>query len=301
MDMASQSDFDSAALIVEGGAMRSVFSAGVLDGFLQANFDPFNYYVGVSAGASNLATFLAGTPGRSRSLYLELALRPEFISYRRFLRGGHLIDLDWLLAQTFGSGWQDVPPKVARSRPLYVGVTDVARGEAEFIRANAGNLPALIKASTALPLFYRGFPEIDGRPKTDGGVADGIPLRHAIGLGATRIMVIRSRSLAYVKRDTLMHRYIRWRLRQYSRLAAAMKERVPRYEAAVELLRHPPPGVAVVDVCPPPGFVLGRFSRDRAALAEGYGMGVASAADAMARWRRLEMALMPAPRFAHPH
>lgn len=272
----------TAALVIEGGAMRSVFSAGLLDGFLKAAFNPFDFYIGVSAGAGNLAAFLAGTAGRK--IYLDLALRPEFISYRRFVQGGHFVDLDWLLAQTFAGDWRDVPAAVARGRPLYVGVTDVTRGEPEYVRADAGNLPDLIKASTALPLFYRGFPDVGGRPKTDGGIADGIPVKRALELGATRIMVIRSRSSDYRKRDTWMHRYIRWRLRRHNLLVAAMEQRVRRHEAVVELLRHPPPGVVIVDVCPPAKFTLGRFSLDHAALARGYDIGMASAADAVARW-----------------
>lgn len=85
-----------AALVVEGGALRGVFSTGVLDGFLEAGFHPFDFFIGVSSGASNLAAYLAGMKGRNRKIYLDYSLRPEFISLARFLRGGHLMDLDWL-------------------------------------------------------------------------------------------------------------------------------------------------------------------------------------------------------------
>ena len=273
------------ALIVEGGAMRSVFSAGLLDRFLQENFDPFDFYIGVSAGASNLAAFLSGTPRKSLDVYLNLALGGEFIDYRRFLRGGHLLDLDWLLATTLSQGLFDVAAIFARNKPLYVGVTDLASGEAKYLKAGPYNLAALIKASMALPLFYRGFPEIDGRPMTDGGVADGIPVRLAIRLGAKRIMVVRSRSSTYRKKDTWVHRYIRWKMRRHTSLVATMRQRVKRHEQAVELIRHPPPGVSIVDVCPPEDFVIGRFSRGRDSLLKGYQIGLAAAEQAMLGWR----------------
>ena len=84
------------ALVVEGGALRGVFSTGLLDAFLEARFNPFDLFIGVSSGASNLAAYLAGMIGRNRNIYMDYSLRPDFISYPKFLRGGHLLDLDWL-------------------------------------------------------------------------------------------------------------------------------------------------------------------------------------------------------------
>jgi len=63
--------------------MRSVFSAGLLDGFLQHRFDPFDGYLGVSAGASNLAFFLAGRSGNSLHWFLKAAESRECISRTR--------------------------------------------------------------------------------------------------------------------------------------------------------------------------------------------------------------------------
>ncbi len=265
--------------------MRSIFSAGLLDRFLQENFDPFDFYMGVSAGASNLAAFLSGTPRKSLDIYLNFALCKEFINYRRFLRGGHLIDLDWLLAAAFSEEVFDIEAIFGRGKPLYVGLTDVASGKAAYVSIRPDNLVEVVKASTALPLFYRGFPQVDGRMMTDGGVADGIPVRQAIRLGAKRIMVIRSRSDTYRKTDGLEHRYIRWKLRRHPLLVATMRERVKRYEDVIELIRRPPPGVRIVDVCPPYRFAIGRFSRNRDSLLKGYQIGFEAAEKAIARWR----------------
>ena len=279
------------ALIVEGGAMRSVFSAGLLDGFLQEDFDPFDFYIGVSAGASNLAAFLAGTPLKTLDVYLNFALSKRFIDYGRFLRGGHLIDIDWLVATAISQGAFDVTAPFSRGKRLYVGLTDLASGEGYYVKVGPYNLSGVIKASMAMPVFYRGFPEVDGRPMTDGGVADGIPVGLAIRLGAKRIMVVRSRARSYRKRDSWVHRYVRWKMRGHAALLASMRERVERHEAVVDLIRHPPPGVSIVEVSPPEDFVLGRFSRDRAALLQGYQTGFEAAQDAMFRWRDSERSL----------
>ena len=166
------------ALIVEGGAMRSVFSAGLLDGFLDSKFNPFDFYIGVSGGAYNLATYMAGTPGKSLAVFLEFALHKNFISYFRFIRGGHLLDLDWLFNESLADNYLDVNAVFKPGKPLYVCTTKVSSGKPVYINTRPETLKNVIKASTALPLLYRGFPEINGIPMTDGGVADGQARAH---------------------------------------------------------------------------------------------------------------------------
>ncbi len=88
------------ALVVEGGGMRSIFAAGVLHAFGKAGFDPFDLYIGVSAGACHLASHLAGQNNRNFDITLQYSLKSDFINIKRFLSGGHLMDLDWLWKQT---------------------------------------------------------------------------------------------------------------------------------------------------------------------------------------------------------
>ena len=272
------------ALVVEGGALRGVFSTGLLDGFLEARFNPFDLFIGVSSGASNLAAYLAGMIGRNRRIYLEYSLRPEFIDVPRFLRGGHLIDLDWLWDITIREIRLDLATIHARRQPFIVVLTDVQTGAAVYRRTNALDLEQLLKASSAVPLLYRDYPRVDGRPMTDGGVADAIPVGEAIRRGARRIMVVRSRHRDYVKRNSPSEYLIRWYTRGYPVLQRAVANRVRRYNDTVALIRRPPEGVAIVEICPPPNFRVSRLSQDLAVLQEGYDQGRAAAADAMARW-----------------
>ena len=272
-------------LVVEGGAMRSVFSAGLLDGFLQRGFDPFDGYIGVSAGAGNLAGFLAGAEGKSLELFLGMSGRSGFISPLRFLGGGHLLDLQRLFDAVAGSGL-DIPGIYRHGRPLLVGATDVATGRPVYLDTTADNLMDALMASMALPLMVRELPVIGGRLMADGGMADAIPVREAMRRGAESIMVVRSRPAGYVKRDTPGHRYIRWRLRRHPQLRRAMAGRVQRHADTLALLHRPPAGVRIVDVSPPAVFRMGRFATRREQLLEGYRAGLAMAPDAIAAWRQ---------------
>src|SRR5512142_2104419 len=85
-----------AAIVVEGGAMRGVFSAGVLDVFLEKDFDPFDLAIGVSAGACNLASHLARQHGRNKRCYFDLMTQREFFDRRRLFSRRSVLDLDWL-------------------------------------------------------------------------------------------------------------------------------------------------------------------------------------------------------------
>ncbi len=271
-------------LVVEGGALRGVFSTGLLDGFLEAQFNPFDWFIGVSSGASNLAAYLAGMIGRNRSIYMDYSLRPDFISFPKFLRGGHLLDLDWLWDITIREIRLDLATIYSRAKPFVVVLTDVQTGNAHYKRTGAHDLEHVLKASSAMPLLYRAYPEVEGRPMTDGGVADSIPVAEAIRRGARRIMVIRSRHRDYLKRPGLSEHVMRWHVRRYPFLQQSMMKRVERYNEAVALIRKPPAGVSIIEVCPPESFRVSRLSQDRMILQEGYEQGRALAAEAIARW-----------------
>jgi predicted patatin/cPLA2 family phospholipase len=273
------------ALVVEGGALRGVFSTGLLDGFLEARFNPFDLFIGVSSGASNLAAYLAGMVGRNRRIYLDYSVRSAFIDFSRFLRGGHLIDLDWLWEITIREIRLDLAAIYARAQPFIVVMTDVQTGAAVYRRTDARDLEQLLKASSAVPLLYRDYPRIEGRPMTDGGVADAIPVGEAIRRGARRIMVIRSRHRDYVKRNSPSEHLIRWYVRAHPFLEQAVAKRVRRYNDTVALIRHPPSGVEIVEMCPPANFRVSRLSQDLSVLQEGYDQGRTAATEAIALWK----------------
>jgi len=265
--------------------MRSVFSSGLLDGFIERDFYPFDFYIGVSAGAYNLTTYLAGNAGLSLRVYCDITRNRQFINYPRFLCGGHLLDLDWLSYTITERYKLDTATVFLKEKPFYICATEVNTGQARYIKSTKENLHGAIKASIALPVIYREFPRMSGSAMTDGGVADGIPVAEAIRLGAKHIMVVRSRHANYVKKDTLWHRYIRWKLRHYPALAQTMRERVLRFENTIKLIQNPPENVKIQEICPSEEFKMGRFSRNRDRLIKGYTEGKNRAQEVIRTWQ----------------
>ncbi len=272
------------ALLVEGGALRAVFSSGVLDEFLEEGFDPFHVYYGVSAGAGNIAAYLARMPGRNLRIYSDYALRPEFIRLSRFLGGGHLMDLDWLWDITIREIRLDLETIFSHGRPFVICLTDLVTGQAVYREPTSADLEHLLKASSALPVLYRGHVDVDGHPMVDGGVADPIPVAEAVRQGARNIMVIRSRKRDYIKEAGLLDGLLKQVMRRQAGFRKILEGRAERYNRTVAFLRHPPPDIRVLEICPPESFRSSRLGRNPRIIAQGYELGRAAGACAIREW-----------------
>ena len=272
------------ALVVEGGAMRGVFTTGILDRFLEARFNPFDLLIGVSSGATNIAAYQAQMPQRNYKIYTDYCLRPQFLNLKRFIFGGHLMDLDWLWERTITEIRLDIDTLFSHNKHFLIVVTDVQSGQAVYHEPHAQSVEEDLKASSAMPVIYRAFPQVAGRPSVDGGIADPLPIKKAIEMNARKIMIIRSRPFNYIKKEALANHYLLWRLKSYPALQETAAGRVQRYNTAVALIRKPPPDTSIIEICPPDNFNLGRFGRNKEDLIQAYYQGQRIAEQAMQRW-----------------
>jgi len=261
------------ALIVEGGGMRGVFAAGILDAFHEQKFDPFNLYIGVSAGACNLASHLAGQYKRNYRCYTDYMLRPEFISAGKYLRGGHFMDLDWFWDYVDKYDTLDRGSATSLGNKKFLVVTtDVETGEALYTEAESGILDDLLKGSSSVPVMYRNFVKIYGHSVTDGGVADSIPVQEAYRRGARKIMVIRSRPSDYVKSSFFESKILPMIFSSYPALKKALQMREKRYMESVEFLKNPPADAEIIEIAPVE-IRTGRTTRNRAIIENDYFQG----------------------------
>ena len=257
--------------------MRGIFSAGVLDRFLDQDYCPFDFCLGVSVGSTNLAAWLARQRGRNHRVITDYSCRPEFMSCTRFFAGGHWLDLDWLWEITIREIRLDIATFAGRSVPLHVVATRVADGSPVYVRATAENLEQLLKVSCSVPLLYRDFPLLAGEPMTDGGVADAIPVRQAYALGAREMTVILSHPRGYRKAPPKVPWLIRKVLAETPQLAEALVRRAENYNRALDFIDNPPPDCRLHVIAPPAAFAVGRLTRDQRKLQAGYRMGVEAA------------------------
>lgn len=277
------------ALVVEGGGMRGAFTSGVLDAFLQQQFNPFDLCVGVSSGSTNVANYLAEQQGRTLHIYLDHSLRSEFIHYGRFFKGGDLLDLKWM----WNVVEQEYPLNQAQlltnHAEFYMVLTHAVSGEATYIKACEDNILDGLRASSSIPVLTRQAVEISGEPYFDGGVADALPVHWAAQQeGVDKLMVIRTRPKDYYKAsrkgDQLLAKYFS---KERQGFAQSLLTRTERYNAAVQFL-HSASSQNILEVCPPDlKNMASRLSKNKAKIRYSYDVGLEVGYKAIEDWHKL--------------
>ncbi|MCA9838076.1 MAG: patatin family protein [Trueperaceae bacterium] len=244
--------FNKIALIVEGGGMRGIFAAGVLDAFLEARFDPFSTYFGVSSGADNLSSYIAGQLHRNYRIYTELCTHPEFLNLRKYLLGGHFLDLDWL----WQASMEALPFNIRaamdhlRDREFYIVVTSLRSGKPMYLEPRADTWDHYLKASSSIPIMYRKVLDVEGQKVTDGGISDSIPVQKALELGNSKMVVIRSRPLRGWRHSNFDARIMRFAFRRFPEMVIAINAMKERYDASLRFMKRPPSGVKIIQIAP---------------------------------------------------
>ncbi len=176
-----------------GGGTRGVYSSGIYDCFLDRGFRA-DYCIGVSAGAANLITYVAGQKGRTYRFYREYFSRRECVGASCAMKNGSFLSLDYLYETLSNQGGEDPLDyhAFAQSDIIFRAVaTRQDSGEAVYFSREdfALNSYAPLKASCCLPVVCKSV-EIDGIKYYDGGMADPIPYKKALSEGCDRILVI---------------------------------------------------------------------------------------------------------------
>ncbi|MGI9279292.1 MAG: patatin-like phospholipase family protein [Endozoicomonas sp.] len=267
------------ALVVEGGGMRGIFSAGILDAFMDKRYRQFDGFYGVSAGALNLVSFIAGQRGRNLDLYTGACLEPSFISLKRHMKGGNLFDLDWLFDRIqrqhmnidkFRSNLRDKTFTIVTScantgYPVYHTFDEHFDLEQLF---------TVLKASSALPMIYRNAIAIDDRNHVDGSLADPLPIMKAAEDGYQHIVVLRSRESQYRKKASSANRLLAWQFRKQPEVAELIRQQYSIYNETLnnfdQLKRD---GISITEIAPDIQLNSTRSTRDRARLVSDYHRG----------------------------
>lgn len=176
-----------------GGGIRGVFSSGIYDAFMDEDFQA-DYCLGVSAGAANLITYLAGQRGRTLTFYYEYFMRKELLGLENLLKNGSFLNLDYLYSTLSNEGGEnplDFDTAMASDSVFKLVVTRASDGKPCYIDKSkfTKNDYVYLKATCCLPLVCKPV-TIDGEDYYDGGLADPIPYRKAFEDGCDRLIVI---------------------------------------------------------------------------------------------------------------
>lgn len=252
--------------------MKAAYASGVLSAFEGHGYRPFDALYGTSAGGALAAWFAAGQARFAEKTW-DYAADRRILSYRRFARGGPLLDHEALLDIVY---LQEMPIDQEAIRraghPVIVTAVDVESGQAVYQDLREVEVIPWLKATGRLPLASGPAVSIAGRQYLDGGIADPIPVRKALADGHKRLTVILNMPEGKRRPDNRL--VAGYTARRYPSLRDGIVRHADIKHEALDWLQKPPRGVDVRVVRPSRPTGLSRLTRDlgriRAAIAQGH-------------------------------
>lgn len=273
------------SLVLEGGTFRPIFSAGVMDAFLD-NDIMLPYVIGVSAGISYGVSYISKQPKRNYDVLINLRNDKRYIGKNNIIKSKSIFGIDF--------AFDEVPNKIypfdwatykEYKGKVLIGVTNALTGRAEYLDGKKMDTKCtMLRASCAIPLM---FPKvmINNKPYFDGGLADPIPVRKAIQDGNDKHIIILTRPKEYRKTLTKGNKVAaKVYKKQYPKLSNVLLNRHTEYNATVryceELERR---GKAIIIR---PNKHIESLEKDVNVLKETYNMGYNMAIENMERIRK---------------
>ena len=261
-------------LVLEGGAMRGLFTAGIIDVMMEAGVEP-DGLIGVSAGAAFGCNYKSRQPGRAIRYNTRFAKDARYSGLKSLLTTG-----DYFNAQF---GYHIVPYQydlfdvaAFEQNPMefMVVCTDVLTGQAVYHKMDRVDFDELewLRASASMPLASK-VVEVAGHKLLDGGVADSIPLAYFESIGYDRNVVILTQPEGYVKHRTKLMPLMRIGLRRYPEMIQAMDRRYLMYNRELEFVRQAEREGRCLVIRPDEKLPIGHISHDPEEMKRVYQIG----------------------------
>ena len=257
-------------LILEGGGMRGVFTAGVLDYFMDKKL-MFSDIYGVSAGSCHACSYLSGQRHRAFEINVDYLDDKRYCSLKSLLKTGDLFGADMLYHQIPDVLHPfDYDTYNQYQGSFYAVMTDCETGKAVYQKIGDLRQDIIyIRASSSLPLVSR-MVKIDGHLYLDGGIADSIPIRHSVEAGQNKNVVILTQPSGYRKSPNKMTGLIRKRYRNYPALGQAVANRHLVYNETLDYIQKEAAAGNAFVIRPIGPVNIGRIEKDRTKLERLY-------------------------------
>ena len=220
-------------LVLEGGAMRGIYTAGVLDVFMEQGLH-FDGVIGVSAGALHGCSFVSGQKGRSIRYFKKYRNDKHFMSMWNLVHTGEVVGKQLC--------YHDIPERLdpydyeaflKSDTEFYATCSNVETGKAEYIKiTDMLNQIDVLRASASMPYVSK-LVDYQGMKLLDGGCTDSIPLEAFRRMGFEKNVVILTQHKGYVKKPQNA-KMAELRYHKYPEFAEALKERHSVYNQSLK-------------------------------------------------------------------
>lgn len=261
-------------LVLEGGAFRGLFTAGVLDALLEIGAD-FKYVVGVSAGATNAYSYISKQKGRNLEIMERFLDHKRYVGYGNLIRCKSIMDLDFV--------FDEIPNKHCifdyntfydYDGKMLVGAFNIETGEVEYFdKDSLDDKNTILRASCAIPLMFP-FAKINGKLYADGGLKDSIPIKKSIEDGNKKNIIVLTRNQGYIKEQSKANK-LTYKLykNKYPKLADVLNNRYLEYNSQIQLCESLERDGSAIIIRPTVKMDVSRFERDKNKLKEIYNNG----------------------------
>ena len=262
-------------LVLEGGAMRGIYTAGVLD-VLDEHGVHFDGVIGVSAGALHGCSFVSGQRGRSLRYFKKYRNDKHFMSLWNLIHTGEVVGTQLC--------YHDIPERLdpfdyeaflKSDTDFYAVCTNLETGKAEYIRMDNMDEIDYMRASASMPLVSQ-IVEVGGMKLLDGGVADSVPLDAFRKLGYEKNIVVLTRQKGYRKKPSSMA-LARRIYRKYPAFVEAMKERYQHYNDTMDEIDRLEEAGEILVIRPSCDPDIGRMDKRPEKVMSVYQLGYADA------------------------
>ena len=268
-----------AGLVLEGGGLRGVFTAGVLDCFMENDIE-FENIIGVSAGAIHATSYLSKQKGRAMKATVDHVGKKEYCSFSNVIKTGNLFETNYaynLIPNKFNPF--DYEAYRNSKMKLYATVTDVISGDADYIElSDLENQMDALRASASLPLVSE-IVEYNGKKYLDGGMSDSIPIKKSISMGYEKNVIVLTQPDGYEKSADKNGLLMKLLYRKYPGIVKAMKNRHIMYNDTLSYIKALEKEGRVFVIRPSQPLVAGRIEKDRKKLEDVYDTGYKIAYD----------------------
>ena len=260
-------------LVLEGGAMRGMFTAGVLDVLLDEQI-AVDGAVTVSAGALFGINYPAKQRGRVLRYNLKYLHDKRYMGWHSLFTTGNVVNKSFAFYELpFTLDPFDQATFAASQIDFWVTLTNIETGEPEYVKiTDAFAQMEALRATSAMPMVSR-VVEIGGKKYLDGGISDSIPLDKAMALGYDKIIVILTRPLDYRKKPSNIWLFKLF-YRHYPKLIERWANRYAEYNQAVEKVIEMEKSGKIFVIRPSESLDISRLEKDLAKVQAMYDLGV---------------------------
>ncbi len=264
----------NAGLVLEGGGMKGIYTSGVLDLFLDKGLEFSNVY-GVSAGACNMVSYLAGQKGRGRDVMVDYLSDKRYMGIYSLLTTGDIFNADtnYNLVPNYLNPL-DYAKIDSFPGKAFAVATNIETGEAEYLRiTDMEHQVDYIRASSSLPLVSRNV-KIDGKRYLDGGLADSIPIRKSISDGNEKNVIVMTKPVGFRRNPEKTLALIKVKYIRYPKVYELLKNRHTAYNEIMDFLEKEEAEGSIFVIRPQQDLEISRLERDEdklnALYEEGY-------------------------------